>query len=104
MAEFKVIEVIDGETIKTLPTWNWKNRDGKQLSGETVKIRGYNIGNKNKTLTGLAKTRLENLLLNKYISLRNPVELPSGDLRQIECMIFLNDVDISTYFPEYQTT
>ena len=103
MAEFKVIEVVDGETIKTLPTWNWKNRDGKQLSGETVKVRGYNIDSKDKSAIALAKARLENLLLNKYISLKNPVELP-GDKRQIECMIFLNDVDISTYFPEYQNS
>lgn len=102
MAEFKVIEIIDCITIKTLPSWHWKNRDGKELTGDTIRVLGYNSPTTENEKSA-SKKKLESLLLNKYVVLKNPVEILDNNMANIGCNVFLNDVDIANYFPEFSS-
>jgi hypothetical protein len=98
MALFTVIDIIDGNTIK-VTGWEW----GK-YAGTKVKIHGYNI--KGNDHNSFAKSKLQILLKDKQVELKNVVSAEKGAGEKddiITCSVFLNDIDISQYFPELTT-
>jgi hypothetical protein len=96
MDEFKVIEIVDAVTIRTLPQWMWTNRDGVDLTGNMVRVKGLlHISPENAN----AREILKNLLIDEYVTLSDPGEVP-GRKDIIECEVQLNEVDISVYFPK----
>lgn len=100
MSEFKVDKIINGNTIKTHPSWHWTNRDDKVFSGHLVIIKGYEINNDNDN--EIAFTRLKALLGNdSYVSLFNPQEV-NDKADVVRCRVDFNGVDIATYFPEFR--
>lgn len=108
MASFTLIEVIDGHTLKVSPRWSWLEK-----SGDLVRIYGYKtpVGEHN----DLAISKLNILLKDTGFDLKNPREIrhanPKGDVvtenesggNMIVCSIYLNDIDIMQYFPEYKS-
>lgn len=92
MATFSVKNIIDGNTIEITPNWKWGEN-----SGSTVKIAGYNPPNA--TNAAFTVSKLNTLLMGKPIELKNPTEVSTNI---ITCHVFLNEVDISKYFPELQ--
>jgi len=97
MAIFRVTDIIDGNTIK-VAGWKWST-----YLGSKVKILGYEPSPPNTEYGMLLKNRLTTLLLGKDVELKNVVKAEKGngdndDL--IYCYVYLNDVDISKYFPE----
>lgn len=91
---FKVTNIISGNVIK-VESWNWRETDGT-----LVEIFGYRQPTPGSSET-LAKSKLEVLLLNNEVELkkaRDIKDLPDG--KCIVCSVFLNDIDISEYFPE----
>ena len=92
MPLFKVITIIDGYTIKISPNWKWENQEGN-----TIRIYGYEPPKQGEESI-FAKNKLEKLLLNQYVELKDPNNL-KGEV--LACRIFRNSVDISRYFPEF---
>ena len=87
---FKVKSVVDGETIKVEPRWKWNNE-----IGDTIKI-----GDQIKINSDYLLKRLITILNDREIELKNPSKV-EGDI--LYCYIFLDGVNIKTYFPELQT-
>lgn len=100
MALFSVTNIINGNTI-AVSGWTWKG----EYSGTKVIISGYDI--KNGDYDPIAKNKLEILLRDKQVELKNVIKAEksntSGD-DTIYCSVYLNDIDISQYFPELKTS
>ncbi len=93
MAKFKVIEIIDGDTIKVSPNWVFEGR-----KGDIVKISGYNTPPEN--LQIYATSRLKTLVHNKEVELKD-AHFFNPNSQALFCRVFLNSVDISKYFTEF---
>lgn len=93
MAAFNVIEIINGNTVKVSPGWRWGN-----LEGDLVQIAGYkNLPQYN----SFAANKLKTLLQNTKVDLKNPTgTIGEGIYKTILCYVYLNEIDISLYFPE----
>lgn len=102
MTEFKVIGILDADTIIVSPEWKINLKDGSSLQGSKLRVHGYNPPSGNRYAYELTKRKLEALVLNKYVSLKNPYFLPKNEneLAPIACQVILNDVDISYYFSD----
>lgn len=101
MNKFRVIEVIDSHKVKVLPRWEIKKDEGGIVEGNTVIIDSLrNIPNND-----YLKQRLITLLSQKEVELYNPNL--SGPPEIIDgaatCVLYLNNTEISYYFPEYTT-
>lgn len=107
---FKVEKVIDGNTIVVNPNWNFANTTGNEIV-----VRGYtpmfskevskkwNDADENKIANELAKKRLEFLLIDKFVELKTR-QNETGDCidkGKMRCRVYLDDVDISNYFPDF---
>lgn len=98
MATFKVIDIIDGNTIK-VSSWKWR-----EYSGKRVRIVGYNIPDRDVYPT-YAKDKLKTILEGKTIELKGVigVERPVPDKLNddlIKCSVFLDEINIANYFRE----
>ncbi len=91
---FKVTEVIDGDTFKVTPNWEWKGQ-----SGDTVRPNGYDTPEKGERGYDQATTKLNNLILGKEVELKNPITFTYGRLL---CDVYINGKNLKDYFPEYQ--
>ena len=94
---WKFNEIINGNTITVVPTWNWEGQ-----SGNKVRISGYNTVVKNlpdDIANQIAMNRLKNLLTNKELSLVSPTKAESGILH---CEVLLNGVSLSKYFSDFE--
>lgn len=99
MALFKVLNIVDGNTIET-DGWKW----GEDYAGTRVKIAGYKVSGTEHV--ALAKRRLQILLEGKSVELRNPTDAvkgPTNNSDVVTAAVYLNDVDIAQYFPELKT-
>lgn len=103
MADFKVIDVINGDTLKLSPGWTWRLNDESTIKGETIKIVGIKLPIRESYEFSFTVEKLKKLLLNKEITIKNPVVLPEKtNDALIAGRIVLNDVDVANYFPEYK--
>jgi hypothetical protein len=96
MPLFKVTNIIDGNTIE-VAGWQWGD-----YAGKLIKVADYKISPK---YNDFAKSKLMTLILGKEVELKNPTDVtkgtePNSDV--LHCSIFLNEVNISLYFPELQ--
>jgi hypothetical protein len=98
MALFTVTDIIDGNTIR-VSGWSWNN-----LEGERVRIAGFNP--QGADYIAFAKNKLQTLLKDKKVELKNVISSEKGTKEKddlITCSVYLNDIDISQYFPELKT-
>lgn len=91
---FKVIEVIDGDTFDVSPNWSWGDQEDKR-----VRANGYNAPEEGQPGYQAAKEKLERLILNKEVELRNPINITYGRLL---CDVYYEGKNLADYFPEYQ--
>jgi len=111
MALFKVEEIINGNTIRINPSWKQGNRTGNK-----VIIRGYSLmfspkitkkfteESQIKLAKDVATQRLKTLLIDKYVQLKLGINETSDCFNEdesIKCRVYLNDVEISFYFPDF---
>jgi len=94
MATFKVTEVIDGDTFKVSPNWKWDER-----TGDTVRPAGYDAPEEGEPGYQEAKVKLEGLILDEAVELKNPVSVTYGRLL---CEVYVNGKNLADFFPEYQ--
>ena len=93
--KFKVNKIIDGDTFEVSPSWEW----GEQ-SGNLVKIYGYTIPETEVSGTVPVQEKLESLILNKEVELKNPIRITYGRLL---CKVHYEGKNIADNFPEYTT-
>ncbi len=91
---FKVTEVIDGDTFKVTPNWEWAGQ-----SGNTVRPNGYNTPEEGERGYDQATTKLSKLIQGKEVELNNPITFTYGRLL---CDVYLNGNNLKNFFPEYQ--
>lgn len=101
MALFKVTGIIDGNTITT-QGWQWGDYKGKDVIVSGIPAPS----SKGSEYANFAKGKLQLLLQDKQIELRGVTnsqkrEGENNDI--ITCSVYLNDIDISQYFPEFTT-
>jgi endonuclease YncB( thermonuclease family) len=91
---FRVTEIIDGDTFKVSPNWKWNNQ-----TGDTVRANGYDTPEKGELGYEAAKNKLEALILNKEVILRNPIRMTYGRLL---CDVYYQEMNIADHFHEYR--
>ncbi len=91
---FTVTEVIDGDTFKVEPNWEWEGK-----SGNTVRPTGYDTPEEGQSGYQAAKLKLTRLILGKKVELKNPVNISYG---RLVCDVYLNGTKLADYFAEYQ--
>jgi hypothetical protein len=87
---FRVLEIINSTTIRISPNWKWVD-----VSGYVVQIVGYT--KPHHEIEDFIQTKLIALIHDKEIELKKPIEINNGEIR---CSVYLNQVDITVYFPE----
>ena len=98
MALFKVEEVVNGNTIR-VSGWEWSGH-----SGQLVRIQGYSVPDA--SYQNYVTNKLKHLLEGKSVDLKRVITVEKGfGLKSdtILCSVFLNDIDIATYFRELST-
>lgn len=88
---FRVTEIIDGDTFKVDPNWEWKLKDGSMSTGDTVRIANINAAEKGTLLGDKATQTLFNKINQKTVELKNAVNLSYG---RIVCDVYINDEKI----------
>ncbi len=86
---FTVSEIVDGDTFKVSENWEF---DGK--AGDRVRPAGYDTPEEDEIGYDEATERLEALILDKEVELRNPIKISYGRL-------LCDGVNLAEYFPEY---
>jgi len=94
MAEFKVIEVIDGDTFDVSPQWRWNGNEGAR-----VRPAGYNAPELGTVGGNKAKQKLEALIEGKKVELGSAYRIDRG---RLVCEVYYNGKNLKDYFPEYQ--
>lgn len=93
--KYKIIEIIDGDTFKVSPEWKWN----AHTSGTLVRLNGYNAPEKDQEGYREAKEKLENLILNKEVELKNPIRVTDGRLL---CDVYYEEKNLTEHLPEYK--
>ena len=94
MAQFKAINIIDGDTFDVTPEWNWNGQ-----SGARVRPTGYNAPELHTLAGQKAKEKLSKLILNKNVELGNAYRTDRG---RLVCDVYFSGKNLKDYFPEYQ--
>jgi endonuclease YncB( thermonuclease family) len=89
-----VTRVIDGDTFEITPEWAWEGQ-----KGNTVRPKGYDAPEVSQPGYEAAKTKLQELILNKEVDLIKPIAITYGRLL---CEVQYEGKDLADYFPEYQ--
>lgn len=103
--KFKVIEIINVDTIKVSPEWFWEQPDGTKLQGNILRIWGYFTPPHGTFAANYAKEKLVKILQDQMVELKNPKKITNpaeAKNTPIACDVYLNDVNIMLYFPEYK--
>lgn len=90
----RVSEVIDGDTFKVSPNWEWNKE-----KGDTVRAHGYNTPEEGQEGYQEAKKKLKELILDKDVELKNPVKFTYGRLL---CDVYVDGKNLASFFPEYK--
>ena len=94
MAQFRVIDVIDGDTFDVTPSWKWNGS-----SGNRVRPAGYDAPELHEYGGQAAKEKLARLILGKTVHLGTAHRVDRG---RLVCEVFIGGRNLADYSPEYQ--
>lgn len=94
MVNYKVTEVVDGDTFKVSPKWQ-----DSGYTGDTVRPTGYNTPERGERGYEAATKKLMDLILGKNVQLGKAVNFDHG---RIVCKVTFEGKDLSDYFKEYK--
>lgn len=94
MAEFKVTNVIDGDTFDVSPQWKWNGQNGSR-----IRPTGYDAPELQAYGGQAAKDKLTRLVLGKSVELRAAHRIDRG---RLVCDVYFGGNNLADYFPEYQ--
>jgi endonuclease YncB( thermonuclease family) len=89
----KVVEVVDGDTIRVSPGWAWRGH-----SGEVVRILGYDAPERGTLGHASARQKLVGLVFGRTVVLRNPIRLTYGRLL---CEVYVGGTNVAAHFARY---
>lgn len=93
MAQFKVTNIIDGDTFDVSPGWKWNDNTGSR-----VRPAGYDAPEMSERGGQAAKDKLTSLLYGKSVELGEAYRVDRG---RLVCKVLLNGVNLVNYFPGY---
>lgn len=94
MAEFRVVNIIDGDTFEVSPLWKWSEQTGSH-----VRPTGYDAPEMN-TLGGqAAKNKLTSLILGDKVILGAAYRIDRG---RLICDVYFKGRALADYFPKYK--
>jgi len=94
MAEFRVTNIIDGDTFDVNPSWEWNGQTGSR-----VRPTGYDAPELSEYGGQAAKEKLSNLTLGQSVELRKAYRVDRG---RLVCDVYFRGKNLAEYFPEYQ--
>lgn len=94
MAQFRVTNVVDGDTFDVTPGWTWSGQKGSR-----VRPAGYDAPEMSNVGGQAAKNKLTSLLYGKTVELGEAYRVDRG---RLVCEVFLNRQNLATYFPAYR--
>jgi len=94
MAEFKVINVIDGDTFEVSPGWRWNGKEGTY-----VRPTGYDAPELHEYGGQAAKEKLSKLILGKQVELGAAYKVDRG---RLVCDVYFNGRNLADFFPNYK--
>lgn len=102
MEKFRVIQIINSDTIMVTPQWRITLKNGDSLQGNKLRIHGYTPPVRGTHSYTLTISKLNTLLMGKLVDLVNPYILPpnENDVAPIACQVFIDDIEVSNYFSE----
>lgn len=92
MDDFKIIEIVNANTIRVSPNWAVENKQG-----DLVKISGLDVAEDDQTVK-----QLLNFFIDKYVDIGNPVLIEDSTEPEIECVVYIDNTDITYYFPPWR--
>ena len=93
MSDFKVTNVIDGDTFE-VAGWKWNGQKGQR-----VRPTGYDAPELGAFQGQQAKQKLVRLILGKSVDLRKAYRVDRG---RLVCDVYFQGRYLSDYFPEYK--
>lgn len=94
MANFKVIQVVDGDTFDVSPSWRWNGSTGSR-----IRPTGYDAPELGTYGGQAAKEKLERLILGKIVQLGTGYRIDRG---RLVCVVNYQGGNLADYFPDYQ--
>lgn len=95
MSDFKVKEVVDGDTFSVVNGWKW---DGK--TGDFVRPLGYNTPEQGEPGYLEAKTKLKNLIEGKQVDIRKAVSVDK--FGRLLSEVYYNNINLAEYFKDHR--
>ncbi len=96
---FKVNEIINGGEFTVTPNWVWERKMGNKVS-----VLGFRPPtHKQEYGYNFAKNKLELLLNGKNVALCKPTFIDKYGEDVLFCYVYLDDINISNYFPEFKS-
>ncbi len=89
-----VTAVIDGDTFEVSPGWEWKGEKGNR-----IRPTGYDTPEKGTPAYDQMKRKLEELILNKDVVIKNVVDIDRG---RLVCEVYIGGKNLADFFPEYK--
>ncbi|MFW6129894.1 MAG: thermonuclease family protein [Atribacterota bacterium] len=83
---FKVTNVVDGDTFDVTPEWKWNGKTGNR-----IRIKNFQAPEIDEPGGEAAKRKLENLILEEKVELKDPVSIDRG---RLVCDVYLNGKNI----------
>ncbi len=93
MAEFRVVNIVDGDTFDVSPQWRWNGS-----SGERVRPTGYDAPELPSLMGQTAKDKLTRLISGEMVELRAAYRIDRG---RLVCDVYFKGNNLADYFPEY---
>jgi len=93
MSEFKVTNVIDGDTFE-VNGWKWNGQNGNR-----VRPTGYNTPELGTVQGQQAKQKLSRLILGKIVEIRKAHTIDRG---RLVADVYLQGKYLADHFPEYK--
>jgi endonuclease YncB( thermonuclease family) len=94
MPDFRVVQVIDGDTFDVSPEWQWERQQGSR-----VRPAGYDAPEINAYGGVTAKEKLAKLVLGKTVEIRSAHRIDRG---RLVCDVYFGGYGLADYFPEYR--
>lgn len=94
MAQFRVINVIDGDTFDVSPDWQWNSQTGSR-----VRPTGYDAPELFTSRGKAAKEKLERITLGNTVQLGNAYRIDRG---RLVCDVFIQGNNLADFFPDHQ--
>ena len=91
MAEFSVVNIIDGDTFDVSPQWRWNGQDGSR-----VRPTGYDAPELQSYGGQAAKEKLTRLILGENVDLRSAHRIDRG---RLVSDVYFKGNNLAEYFP-----